>query len=577
MSKDPPPVVVNLGLVVLANGLTEDAQAAFKAFSGSLGAADFVGNVPVEFRARLYTIDNLLDARWRLDNREWRDRTGEKRDWIKLHPEKIKDMLSTTNNTVLFYCRAIDLCHAFQEFGYQIFEPNVRCNIRQSKVNQAIRESVKHRQSREEFRFLNNGVTLTCKGFQNPTENRPYFRVTAPGVINGLQTVFALHEAYSGLGQDDKKHFENNCYVLLRLLQEHSVRDINKLVQATNTQNPMEPRNLMSNKPEQVLFERLFADLGWFYERKQGAWDAFAADPKRWRTLRNASKSDFQVSAKGGGRPRVRKVDNEVLAQTWLSFIGFSEEAVHSKRLIFERPNWYELVFLHTPCEHSADYNYKLEEAVDRSTSSAPNPALMLCSFQAREFARRASPTAKANRENAIKRLHIDPQKMAPDEIASQLSLDPEFNLGQILNGMSFVFVEFLGYILFKSFGKDLSTKGPNLIRNGSFGATTSEPDYDLICEKVSKQEFAEDDILAVSWWVFRHVLEEMVGGAWLASYRTARNKTRFNHSSETRGRLHKGVLELHRYTEKKELTRTWATAITSPDGLFGFVRRAVR
>lgn len=576
MSKCPAPIVVNLGLVVLAESLTQGAQVALNSFCESLGSPDYVENVPVEFRARLYTVDDLLDARWRLDNREWRDKAGVKKDWIKLHPEKIEDMLSTTNS-VVFYCRAFDLCQAFQDFGYQIFEPNVRCNISQSKVNAAIRESVLHRQTREEFRFLNNGVTLTCKGFQKPNENRPYFRVVEPGVINGLQTVFALHEAYLKLPQqEDKNHFENRCYVLVRLLQEHSVNDVNELVRATNTQNQMEPRNLVSNKPEQILFERLFADLGWFYERKQGAWEAFAADPKRWRTLRNMSRSNFQVSAKGGGRPRVRRVDNEVLSQTWLSFIGFCEEAVHSKRLIFENNQWYDLVFLHTPVEHAIDYNYKLDEAADHSTGNAPPPALMLASFQAREFARRASPTARANRESAIKRLKLDPQKMSPDEIAVQLSQDAEFNLGQILNGMSFVFVEFLGYILFKSFEKDLTARGPAVIRNGSFAAITSELDYDVIGDKVNKQQFAEDDILAVTWWVFRHVLEEMIGGSWLASYRTARNKTRFNHSSETRSRLHRAALELHRYTEKRELTRTWATAMRPPDGLFGFIRRAV-
>jgi len=576
ISKEPAPIDVNLGLVVLSEGLTQGAEVALKSFCESLAGPAYVENVPVHFRARLYSVDDLLDARWRMDNREWRDKGGAKKDWIKLHPENIEDMLSTANSAV-FYCRAFDLSQAFQDFGYQIFEPNVRCNISQSKVNAAIRESVLHRQTREDFRFLNNGVTLTCKGFQKPNENRPYFRVVEPGVINGLQTVFALHEAYLKLPQqEDKNHFETKCYVLVRLLQEHSVQDVSELVRATNTQNPMEPRNLVSNKPEQVLFERLFADLGWFYERKQGAWDAFAADPRRWRTLHGVIKSNFQVSAKGGGRPRVRRVDNEVLAQAWLSFIGFCEEAVHSKRLIFEKSQWYDLVFLHTPVEHAIDYNYKLDEATDRATGNAPAPALMLTAFQAREFARRASPTARANRDGAIKRLKLDPQKMTPDEIALQLSQDPEFNLGQILNGMSFVFVEFLGYVLFKSFGKDLAAKGPALIRNGSFAAISSELDYDSVADKVNKQRFAEDDILAVTWWVFRHVLEEMIGSAWLASYRTARNKTRFNHSSETRTRIHKGALELHRYTEKKELTRTWATGIRPPDGLFGFVRRVV-
>jgi hypothetical protein len=575
LGKEPDPLIVNLGLVVLGDGLTKSGEDALQAFFDSLKTTAELSTVPIQFTARLYTANDLLEARWRLDNRKWRDRNGDKRDWIKLTPEKMEDLLSTANSAV-FYCRAIDLVHAFHEFGYQIFEPNVRCYIRQSEVNKAIRESVGHRQSREEFRFLNNGVTITCKGFQKPKENRQYFRVTQPGVVNGLQTVFALYEAYRGLSQEDKEHFDENCCVLVRLLEEQAVGDVNRLVRATNTQNPMEPRNLVSNKPEQILFEKEFADIGWFYERKQGAWDAFAGDPHRWRTLQNKNRTHFQVFGKAGGRPRVRKVDNEVLAQTWLSLIGFSEEAVHNKRWIFEKPAWYDLVFLHTPLEHAADYHYNLEDAQQHTQDSAPSPELMLVSYEAREFARRASPTARANRENAIERLKIDSGKISSDELMVQLAQDPEFILGQILNGMSFVFVEFLGYILFKSLGKNLKSAGPNLLRNGSLAAITQEPDYDAVAQSVLAQESAEDDVLAVCWWVFRHVLEEMVGAAWLASYRSARNKTRFNSSKDTRARLHKGVLELQSYTEKKELIRTWATGITPPTGLFGFIRKTL-
>lgn len=275
-TKDPEPIAVNLGLVVLGDGLTEPAQKEFEDFCELLRKPHGIGKVPIEFRAVLYGVEVLLEGRWRLDNREWRDSKGEKKDWVNLRPEKIDEAL-IKKDSVVFYCQAVDLVRAYQELGYQIFEPNVRCNINHSKVNAAIRDSISHRATREEFRFLNNGVTIVCQSFQKPSANKPFFRVTKPGVVNGLQTVFALHEAYGVLPQSDKLHFEESCHVLVRLLQENSLRDMNRLVRATNTQNPMQARNLVSNNTEQVLFERLFAELGWFYERKQGAWDAFAA------------------------------------------------------------------------------------------------------------------------------------------------------------------------------------------------------------------------------------------------------------------------------------------------------------
>src|SRR6266536_3323837 len=54
-----------------------------------------------------------------------------------------------------------------------------------------------------------------------------------------------------------------------------AVADYKELVKSTNNQNPMQPRNLRSNDPEQVYYETLFADLNWFYERKEGAWKAY--------------------------------------------------------------------------------------------------------------------------------------------------------------------------------------------------------------------------------------------------------------------------------------------------------------
>ncbi|HEX3103817.1 MAG TPA: AIPR family protein [Terriglobales bacterium] len=571
-AEDEEPLKVNFALVLLGDGLYPGAVQDFDAFEASLESPEIVRDVPVQFSASVYGVETLIERRWREENRTWKDIAGAKRNTVDLHPETVEDAL-IKNNTAVFYCRCYDLVRAYQSFGYQLFEPNVRCNITVSKVNAAIRDSVESRVTREEFRFLNNGVTIVCKAYSKPSANKPYFRVTEPGVVNGLQTVYALQEAYQKLSNSDKDHFEKSCYVLVRLLQEQSVRDLSRMVRATNTQNPMQPRNLVSNNSEQIVFEKLFAGLGWFYERKQGAWDAYAADPRRWRTLSGKSKESFQFTT--GGRPRVRRIDNELLGQCWLSFIGFSEEANHAKRNIFEKDSWYDLIFLSSPTKHSADANYDLDATAENSINHAPAPSLMLCAYLAREFARKVVPTQKENREAAIQRLGID-SRSPKEKIDAQLQKDTEYLLGQVMSGMSFLFVEFFGSIIFRSLDFSSPSVGQKLIENCSLQDLRTKPNFDEVRERVIAQEFNEFDILAVSWCAFKHCMEELVGGSWLTEYLQSRSRNRFNYSVETRMKLQKVLAALQQYTERKELTRPWATGIRPPDGLFGFIRRAL-
>src|SRR6185295_14033931 len=109
------------------------------------------------------------------------------------------------------------------------------------------------------------------------------------------------------------------------LLFNSAVDDITRVVKATNNQNPMKPRNLMSNTTEQLDYAKIFAhELGWFYEAKEGAWDAFEKDHKRWRPRLNKHPKDFRIL----DSRKIRRIDNEDLAQIWLAFIGFAHESV---------------------------------------------------------------------------------------------------------------------------------------------------------------------------------------------------------------------------------------------------------
>lgn len=276
-------------------------------------------------------------------------------------------------------------------------------------------------------------------------------------------------------------------------------------------------------------------------------------------------------------RPKVRCIDNEVLAQCWLSFIGFSEEANHAKRQIFENEKWYEFVFLNTPKLHAAKYSYDLAKARDESVHEAPDPALMLCAYIAREFARQVVPTQKDSREQAMKRLGIVAAKSSREQIENALAGDSEYVINQVLSGMSFLFAEYLGYLIYSACGDKTSTSGRLLLKNGSFADLLLKMNFEDVSARVKVQDIKQGDILAVAWWSFRHCIEELAGGSWLTEYRQARSRNRFTYSAtETRERLIKAFDSLNQYTEKAQLTRPWAIGIAPPNGLIGMIKKTL-
>ncbi len=187
---------ITIHLVLLGEDLTPQAQTEFQSFQTAHAVPQQVDTIPVQFHAVLHTINQIIDEKWREENRTWKDLKGHKLERIDLQPWNEGSISDNAN--AIFYCRAIDLVRAYDALGYQLFEPNVRANIKNSRVNQAIKESVLHQRTRKEFRFLNNGVTITCDSFAKPHAPRRVFTVTRPGIVNGLQTVVSLHIWHEG-------------------------------------------------------------------------------------------------------------------------------------------------------------------------------------------------------------------------------------------------------------------------------------------------------------------------------------------------------------------------------------------
>jgi len=564
-------VSLDLSLVILGDTLTAAAEVALESLRQQLEKPTRQAGAEVSCRVGVITLTDLVERRWREENREWRDREGHKRQHILLTPEEGKYI--GDDRGCVFYCRARDLVQAYADFGYQLFEPNVRCGIRSSAVNRAIKESAGTRTGRHQFKFLNNGLTVVCSNWRAPSQNKQAFRVDEPGVVNGLQTVVSLSDAYDRLSPEDKCDFDAECFVLVRLLRASRTSDANAIVRATNTQNPMNPRNLAANEPEQVDYERLLADRGWFYERKDGAWDAFSQDEKRWRTLPNRSRSHFSVKSGGAGRPRIRRADNVEVAQAWLSFIGFANEAVHNQRDLFTNRDLYDLVFLQQTQRHGADLGFRRSALSDDDrVYGSPSPHLMLAAFLAQKVAKKTALTPQENRRRVAERLSLDPTKQGDLE---QLADDKEYILNQALNGMSFVFVEALGYLLYRSLAGAVHQVGSRLLGNGLFADVAKEYDLDAAAASLRDNRTAASDILAVAWGAFQRVVDGMVAGPWSGEFRAVASKPAVLLAPGTREQVRKGLDNLHEYTTRRTVLEPWADALLPPHGLYGFLSSA--
>jgi hypothetical protein len=577
------PVLVTLNLIILGDNLTTPAQEEFNRFQKSNKKPVIIEKVAVQFNAVLYTIHSIIEMQWREENREWKDMQGNEIKFIRLSPLKEEEWINDNKNAI-FYCKAIDLVNAYEDLGYQFFEPNVRAEIKKSRVNGAIRDSVKYSRTRKDFRFLNNGVTITCDSYKPPKENRKEFNVYYPGVVNGLQTVVALRDAYNELSSDpDKDDFKQNCSVLVRLLLKNAVDDITDVVRATNNQNPMKPRNLVSNSSEQIGFARIFAEqFGWFYAAKEGAWDAFSNDHRRWRPSLNKSPKDFKYKGK------IRKVDNHDLAQTWLSFIGFSYTASEEKNQLFEK-NRYELIFKRRTNKHGYEFGYDPGEAEKHSEEGAPDANLMLVSYLSYFFAQSIVPSSKKNRIDACERLGAeinkslkidDYTKLNTQELDGKLfEKDDTFALNQVLRYMPFLFTDFVGFILFSALGKNIHSYGQKILSNHSFDLLKCEIDTELIKQKIDTKTFEKKgDLLVILWLMFYEKIEEWMTmtSDWKQSYRNADRKPRFVLSINTRKRLYKDIIELDGVMKMKKPARYWAVGAEEGQGLFEFIKKCV-
>jgi len=161
-----------------------------------------------------------------------------------------------------------EIARILDKNGDDLLDRNIRKYLGINSVNKAIRDTLVDDAKRANFFFYNNGITMICSDFKYNALQKEDWRVQANGlqIINGGQTCKTIHDVLSNNPDIDF----SSTTVLLRL---YAVGDdksvIDGITRATNSQNPVDFRDLKSNEEKQLLLEQGAKELGFTYKRKK--------------------------------------------------------------------------------------------------------------------------------------------------------------------------------------------------------------------------------------------------------------------------------------------------------------------
>jgi hypothetical protein len=157
--------------------------------------------------------------------------------------------------------------------GERLLERNIRryLGLHGNRVNEGIRNTLLS-SSPANFYFFNNGLTLVCNDFAyNALQNTDYqVKVENLQIVNGGQTCMTIYKTLEDM-QAQGKSLPTEASVLVRIykLPKDNEDIVLQITHATNSQNPVDLKDLRSNDAKQQRLEASIHDLGYVYRRKR--------------------------------------------------------------------------------------------------------------------------------------------------------------------------------------------------------------------------------------------------------------------------------------------------------------------
>lgn len=143
-----------------------------------------------------------------------------------------------------------------------IFEANVRDYQGKTSVNQEIKDTLEDAQPREDFWWLNNGVTILADDVSAPGGKE--LIIHNPEIVNGLQTSNEIYRYFSVSRERDITRS-----LLVRVIVPETEESRDKIIRATNSQTPIPKASLRATDSIHRDIEDYLKPRGLFYDRRK--------------------------------------------------------------------------------------------------------------------------------------------------------------------------------------------------------------------------------------------------------------------------------------------------------------------
>lgn len=157
--------------------------------------------------------------------------------------------------------------------GDRLLERNIRryLGLHGNRVNEGIRATLQSAQP-ENFYFFNNGLTIICDHFKYNALQGSNYQVQADNlqIVNGAQTCMTIYKTLAEMGRQGTP-LPMQASVLVRLYELPKDKEdvVLQITHATNSQNPVDLKDLRSNDQVQLQLEGSIEALGFHYRRKR--------------------------------------------------------------------------------------------------------------------------------------------------------------------------------------------------------------------------------------------------------------------------------------------------------------------
>lgn len=167
----------------------------------------------------------------------------------------------------------VEVAALMKNYGEKLLERNIRryLGLHGNRVNEGIRATLSSN-TPENFYFFNNGITLVCDKFTYNALQQGDFQIKVKNlqIVNGGQSCMTILKTAEELEKNGQT-LPAQASVLIRLYELSSDNDdvVLQITHATNSQNPVDLKDLRANDVRQQQLEQSIQNLGYSYRRKR--------------------------------------------------------------------------------------------------------------------------------------------------------------------------------------------------------------------------------------------------------------------------------------------------------------------